>query len=56
MTGFPLNFLHCENAVLGNVTFVLLFLIWAGLACLFFNNKKGYIFGKCKSPFTPKVK
>ncbi len=28
------------------ITFALLFLIWAGLAC----------FGKSKSPFTPKVK
>jgi len=32
---------------------VLLFLSWARLAYLFFNNnKKSYIFGKCKDPFT----
>ncbi len=40
------------------VTFVLLFVIWAGLAYLFFNNKnlKSYIFGNFKGPFMPKVK
>jgi len=37
------------------ITFVLLFLTWDALACLFCNNKKS-IFGKCKGPFESKVK
>jgi len=37
------------------VSFALFLTTWAGFACLFFNNKKSYIFGKFKGPFTPKV-
>jgi len=36
------------------VTFAFIFLTWAGLAC--FKKKKSSTFGKCKGPFTPKVK
>jgi len=38
------------------ITFVLLFVTWAGFAYLFLIIKKSYIFGNCKGIFIPKEK
>ncbi len=44
------------NALLFIVTFVLLFVTWAGPAYLTTTKTKVHIFGNCKGPFVPKVK